>query len=76
MTGAIRLRRFPVILFAIATLNIGVFMAGPGPGESKKGFEVGTRFPDLSLPSVEDGRPLSLASFRGQKVLLHVFASW
>lgn len=51
-------------------------MAGSKPGQSASRFEVGEPFPDLSLPSVEDGRPLSLASFRGQKVLLHVFASW
>ncbi len=36
----------------------------------------GKPFPDLVLPAAEDGRPLSLADFRGQKVILHVFASW
>lgn len=40
------------------------------------GFEVGKRFPTLSLPALDDGRALSLADFRGQKVVLHVFASW
>jgi peroxiredoxin len=33
-------------------------------------------FPDITLPALEDGRPLSLRAFRGQKVILHVFASW
>jgi hypothetical protein len=33
-------------------------------------------FPELFLPSLDDGRPLSIASFRGQKLVLHVFASW
>ena len=37
---------------------------------------VGQAFPDLVLPSLDDGRPLSLADFRGKKVILHVFASW
>ena len=37
---------------------------------------VGQAFPDLVLPSLEDGRPMSLADFRGKKVILHVFASW
>jgi len=39
-------------------------------------FEVDRPFPDLTLPSLEDGRPTSLADFRGQKIVLHVFASW
>ena len=39
-------------------------------------FTEGQPFPDLSLPALEDGRPTSLADFRGQKVVLHVFASW
>ena len=39
-------------------------------------FEVGTPFPTLSLPSLDDGRPASIADFRGQKVILHIFASW
>jgi len=33
-------------------------------------------FPELFLPSLDDGRPVSIASFRGQKLVLHVFASW
>ena len=37
---------------------------------------VGERFPDLVLPSLADGAALSLDAFRGEKVLLQVFASW
>ncbi len=40
------------------------------------GFEAGQAFPDISLPALEDGRPVRLSEFRGQKILLHVFASW
>jgi hypothetical protein len=39
-------------------------------------FAEGQPFPDLLLPALEDGRPTSLADFRGQKIVLHVFASW
>ncbi len=39
-------------------------------------FEVGMPFPTLSLPSLDDGRSASIADFRGQKVILHIFASW
>ncbi len=37
---------------------------------------VGEPFPDLELPSLTDGSPLSISAFRGKKVILHVFASW
>ncbi len=39
-------------------------------------LQQGEPFPDLVLPSLADGRPLSLADFRGRKVILQVFASW
>jgi len=46
--------------------------AGPPPLP----FVEGERFPGLLLPSAEDGRPTSIAEFRGSKLVLHVFASW
>ena len=33
-------------------------------------------FPDIALPSLADGSPTSIADFRGQKVIMQVFASW
>ncbi len=39
-------------------------------------FEVGNRVPQIVLPALADGRPMSLADFRGRKVILQVFASW
>ena len=39
-------------------------------------FAVGEPFPEIVLPSVADGSPMSLSAFRGRKVVLHVFASW
>ena len=39
-------------------------------------FQVGQPFPDLTLPALQDGRPASIRDYRGQKVILHVFASW
>ena len=39
-------------------------------------FEVGQSFPELVLPKASDRSPLSIASFRGHKTLLHIFASW
>lgn len=49
-------------------------LAGPQPAGLPVG--VGDEFPDLVLPSVETGSPLSVAGFRGRHLLLHFFASW
>jgi len=39
-------------------------------------LRVNEPFPDLTLPSLDGGKPLSISDFRGKKVVLHVFASW
>jgi hypothetical protein len=41
-----------------------------------RGFNPGEAFPTIALPSAADGRPVSLADFRGKKVIVNVFASW
>ena len=40
------------------------------------GFHVGEPFPTLAFPALDDGEPTSIADFRGQRLILHVFASW
>lgn len=45
-------------------------------GASGTGLAVGDRFPELVLPSLSDGSPTSISSFRGRKIVLHVWASW
>ena len=37
---------------------------------------VGQPHADFTLPNIEDRAPVSLASYRGRKVLLIQFASW
>ncbi len=37
---------------------------------------VGQPHPDFTLPTISDGKPVSLAQFRGKKVLLIHYASW
>lgn len=37
---------------------------------------VGQPHPDFTLPNIEDRAPVSLAQYRGRKVLLIQFASW
>lgn len=39
-------------------------------------FHEGQMFPTLILPRLRDGRPGSVADFRGKKLILHIFASW
>jgi hypothetical protein len=58
------------IVLAIATIAIASAWAG---GQE---IEVGKPFPTVALPSLEDRAPTSITSYRGQKVFLHVFASW
>jgi len=61
-----------VMLAAVAAL-----MGSGQPAARPAGpFEVGRPFPLLALPDVADGRPRSIADFRGRKIILHVFASW
>jgi hypothetical protein len=40
------------------------------------GFNVGDVFPTRALPSAVDGTPTSIASWRGKRVIVNVFASW
>ncbi|MDG2222227.1 MAG: hypothetical protein P8L85_12670 [Rubripirellula sp.] len=58
--------------------SIGSFLCWPhavaDPGDYN--VQVGQYHPDLTLPSIESGKPISLRQFRGQKTLLVHFASW
>ncbi len=62
-----------LLLTLVVVPGAGVKAQGRLPAT---GFEVGQPFPAIALPALEDGRPASLADFRGKKLLLHVFASW
>ncbi len=39
-------------------------------------FHEGEMFPPTVFPSLDGGRPGSVADFRGKKLILHIFASW
>jgi len=71
------------IVAALMLITVAPFAGAPGaasadagPGLPPTGFAVGQLLPEISLPSAEDGRPVSLAAYRGRKIVLHVFASW
>jgi hypothetical protein len=60
------------ILCLVGTLGLTPLVSVAGPYEPR----VGQRHPDFILPSIHDGRPVSLSQFRGRKVLLIQFAAW
>lgn len=39
-------------------------------------LSVGKTFPEVVFPSVETGEKISFSSLVGEKMMLHLFASW
>ena len=74
----VKKERTPTCRIAQAWLVLaaGVLIGTTGLDAATYRPVVGEPFPDLQLPSLEDGTPTSIVAFRGQKVILHVFASW
>ena len=70
--SAMRMNR---LVAATYVLVMAGSMCGQG-SLAAAGIEVGKAFPEIRLPSMTDGKLMSIADFRGRKVLLHVFASW
>ncbi len=67
-----RTRRTDLLRFATTLLALSM---GAAASETPR-IEVGKPFPDIALPAMEDGRPRSVSEFRGQKLALHIWASW
>ena len=63
------------ILGAILALASAAMLV-PSARAVSTGLDVGDRFPEIVLPSLADGEPMSIASFPGRKLVLHVWASW
>ncbi len=70
----------PVILAFVALASLSGFASiadvETRPTLPPLEFEIGKAFPPLAFPSLESSRPMSLADFRGEKVVLQIFASW
>ena len=60
-------------LFLLLTTG---FLASAAYSANMSEFEIGLPFPTIVLPSADDGSSISIADFRGQKVILHIWASW
>ena len=65
-------RSVPIALFMVLLAGIPLATAQ----DQTARFKVGQQFPDLVFPSADNGEPMSIAQYRGKKVLLHIFASW
>jgi hypothetical protein len=58
-------------------MTIGMLLGSSSPAlAAPYAPKVGQRHADFTLPTIGDRRPVSLADFRGKKVLLIQFASW
>lgn len=53
-----------------------LFLCTSGLAGGDVGMKPGDVFPDYFLPSLETGKIEHLSSFRGQKTLLLIYASW
>jgi hypothetical protein len=61
----------------VAITAVLVAATAPATAQTSLGrIEVGQTFSDETFPRLKDGRPASLSDYRGQRVLLLVFASW
>jgi hypothetical protein len=59
-------------LFLVCFVGAGAI----GPPVHGVELRVGETFPTISLPSLDDGRPMSVRDFRGKKLVLNIWASW
>lgn len=66
----------PDVSKLITVLTSVFILLSAGNVFSSSKIQIGEPFPEFVLPSLEDGAPLSISSFRGEKIILHVFASW
>ena len=59
----------------VALILMGLTL-GSVPTSDVMAIEVGEPFPLVLLPSLEDGHPMSIADFRGNKLVLQIWAAW
>lgn len=60
----------------VSTVAMVMCFAAHPASAAPSDLAVGKPFPNLALPALDGGRAMSIADFRGKKVILHVFASW
>ena len=63
-------------LILLAALGVTITHSSKPSPTLEIGTKVGQVYPNTIFPSLEDGRPVALFEFRGQKIILHHVASW
>lgn len=63
-------------IFTVLPVALASFVMNPQTSAQPHPFERGKPFPSQILPNIQTGDPISLNEFRGEKVLLFLFASW
>ena len=61
------------VIGSLIAVSFGAALESVALADSPK---VGERAAEFTLANIADGKPVSLADFRGKKVLLIQFASW
>ncbi len=74
-------RGMGVLAIAFATAGVTGMLFRVAEGASARSsesaeFHEGRVFPTIVFPTLDGGRPGSVADFRGKKLILHIFASW
>lgn len=65
------MRRFSITLLVMCLMLCSRLAAA----QSEPRIAINEPFPVITLPAL-DGSMMSVADFRGKRILLHVFASW
>jgi hypothetical protein len=73
MTRASRLSGF---LLAASLLTLVPAAGAAQRLELPDAFQPGKPFPAIAFPTLDDGTPSSITEFRGERLIVHVFASW
>ena len=69
-------RRFLVSTIPALAATATIAIATAAQELPQTGFAVGEPFPTTAFPSLEDEHPMSVADYRGKRLILHIFASW
>lgn len=57
-------------------LLLGLLLTSKAVISQAAQLKVGEAFPTILLPTLDGSRSQSIEDFRGQKLMLHIFASW
>lgn len=61
-------------ILTLATASLGALIAGTAGAQHS--IKAGEPFPAIAFPNAETGELKSINDYRGQKVILQIFASW